>query len=454
LSGLRISEWVASGQALYEDDWIELANLNALPVEISGLVISNGRAGSPESHTLAQLSFIGANGYLKLIADGNPSLGPTHLAFSLDAEQEGIALFALNGTLLDVVEYFPQSTDISTVRDTGSVTGFGYRELPTGGFEMSPTDPAYLNALAIIRGLRVTAIMYNPIGGSDYEWIELRNVGTASFNLAGVHFVEGIDFVFSSLNLGPGQTVVLVRNLARFRARYGDGPIVAGVYGGNLDNSGEEIALRLPAPFDANVLTFDFNDAWYTSTDGSGHSLLVFDPLVKAFLWDEFETWIASPQSGGAPGGVVARTDTYSGWSAFYGAVTVNDDVDRDGVFALIEYGLGMNPLSPNGGDGQAGAPTVITQNGHAALRFWVPVNPSAPQGHGQAEATYRVQVSSGFPTWNTIATKSPGSAWAGVGAVSIGSAVGNFVPVTVEDTELLPPQPGRFLRLQMTWVP
>jgi hypothetical protein len=217
-------------------------------------------------------------------------------------------------------------------RNASSPSGFAFRELPTGGFEISSTDPAYLNALAMIRGLRITAIMYNPIGGSDYEWLEVRNVGSTAFNLNGVRFVEGIDFTFGSLTLGAGQNVVVVRNLARFRARYGDGPVVAGVYTGNLDNSGEELALQLPPPFDANVLTFDFDDMWYASTDGLGNSLLVFDPTVKARLWDERETWIASPQLGGTPGGSLARTDTYSGWSAFYGAVTVGDDKDRDGV--------------------------------------------------------------------------------------------------------------------------
>src|SRR4029453_4537549 len=106
--------------------------------------------------------------------------------------------------------YFEQTTDFSMARNPSSPSGFAFRELPTGGFEMAPTDPLYINALAMIRGLRVTAIMYNPIGGSDYEWIELRNVGTAAFDLAGVTFVEGIDFVFGPMPLGVGQGAVVV----------------------------------------------------------------------------------------------------------------------------------------------------------------------------------------------------------------------------------------------------
>lgn len=454
LSGLRISEWFTDGAARYEQDWIELANSNPLPVDVSGLILADGQAGSPDTHTLAPLSFIGPNGYIKLIADGDASAGPNHLGFSLDAEQESISLYTAAGALLDTVAYFDQTTDYSMARNPSSPSGFSFRELPTGGFEISTTDPAYINALAILRGLRITAIMYNPIGGSDYEWMELRNVGATAFDLNGVKFVEGIDFVFAPTTLGVGQTIVLVRNLDRFRVRYGNGPVVAGIYTGSLDNSGEEIAIQLPPPFDANVLTFDFSDLWYTSTDGLGNALLVSDPTVKAGLWDEKETWIASPQLGGAPGGFLARTDNYTGWSAFYGAVTVNDDRDRDGVGALVEYSLGMNPTSPNGGDGRLGTPGILTSNGRAALNFWVPANATAPQGHGQAEVTYRVQASSDMATWTNIATKGPGSPWAGSATIAVGLPSGNYFPIVVEDTELLSAQPRRYLRLQLTYTP
>jgi hypothetical protein len=454
LSGLRINEWFTDGKARYEEDWIELSNSNALPVDVSGLILADGQAGSPDTHTLAPLSFIGPNGYLKLIADGNTSLGPGHLGFRLDAEQESISIYAPGGALLDTVAYYPQTTDFSMARDGTSASGFGFRELPTGGFEISTTDSAYLNAMAMIRGLRITAMMYNPIGGSDYEWLELRNVGSTAFNLDGVHFVEGIDFTFPPMTLGAGQSIVLVRNLSRFRARYGDVPVVAGVYLGSLDNSGEEIAFQLPPPFDANVLTFDYSDAWYSSTDGLGYSLLVFDPTVKAQLWDERETWIASPQLGGMPGGAIARTDTYSGWSAFYGAVTVNDDMDRDGIGALTEYSLGMNPTSPNGGDGRAGSPTVSrTGNDKLALNFWVPTT-AAPQGHGQAEVTYRVQASNDLFNWTNLSTKAPNGSWSGSGVVTIGNPVGNYLPITIEDTEQITGQTRRFLRLQSSWTP
>ena len=44
-------------------------------------------------------------------------------------------------------------------------------------------------------GLRVTEIMYNPIGGDEYEFLELTNVGSLEVDLSGAAF-EGIDLRF------------------------------------------------------------------------------------------------------------------------------------------------------------------------------------------------------------------------------------------------------------------
>ena len=53
----------------------------------------------------------------------------------------------------------------------------------------------------------------------------------------------------------------------RGRGASGKTPVI-----GLLDNGGEKLALQLPPPFDANVLTLAYSDAWQPSTDGSGRS--------------------------------------------------------------------------------------------------------------------------------------------------------------------------------------
>ncbi|MES2568519.1 MAG: lamin tail domain-containing protein, partial [Verrucomicrobiota bacterium] len=341
----------------------------------------------------------------------------------------------------------PQTTDYSQGHDASGAPV--YYELPTAGLANGTGDPAYANALALLRGLRITEIMYNPAEGNDFEFIELRNVGPAAFNLNGVRFVNGITFTFSSLVLNPGQNVVLVANLARFRSRYGNGPNVAGVYSGRLDNSGEEIGLQLPPPFDARILSFDYSNAWQPGSNGAGKSLVILDPLVRASQWGESVAWLASPSVGGDPDGfTIATPDSFGAWTTFYNVAGSNLDTDRDGIPAAMEYALGLNPTAAADADGPASLPTPeLDATGHLVLNFAIPANAMAAQLHGFSDTVYSVQASNTLGSWTTIATKTFNTAWSGTANVTVGPAVGNWVPVSVRDASVLS---ARYLRLQV----
>lgn len=447
-SGVRINEWMASTGARYEDDWVELHNTSGLPALLTGLRLTDNVAGRPSGYVFPPLSFIGGNGFLRLI--GDESGAPGRLPFELDAQREELALLYPNGRFLDRVSFYPQTTDFSMGRDgTG---GYTFYELPTRGLANGTGEAGYANALAIIRGLRITEIMYNAIGGSDYDYLEFTNVGADPLDLNGVKFVEGVTFTFGPQVLGAGQSVVVVKHLTRFRNRYGLAPVVAGTYGGQLDNGGELLALQLPAPFDANILTFEYSDEWYPSSDGLGPAIAITNPALPAALWEEKDTWSAS-SSGGTPGGGLPRTDTFIGWMAGNGVLAVTDDRDRDTAASLVEFILGMDPNDGTGTHGIAGLPAGGTAvNGRATLSFLVPVNASAAQGHGFLDATIVVQAASAPQgPWTTIATKTMGANWSGTGTATVGSPAGEFVPVTIQDSAA--PGVKRFLRLGATWT-
>ena len=70
--------------------------------------------------------------------------------------------------------------------------------------------------------LAITEIMYNPLGGNNYEFIELKNVGEAEIAVGNMHFDEGVVFAFPPgyPPLAPGEFMVLVRDPASFAERY------------------------------------------------------------------------------------------------------------------------------------------------------------------------------------------------------------------------------------------
>ena len=96
-------------------------------------------------------------------------------------------------------------------------------------------------------GLSVTEIHYHPTAdgetdGDEFEFIELRNTGTASLNLLEVTFTDGIEFCFTAATwLEAGEFMVLASNATAFADRYGWEP--AATYERNLANGGEKIVL-------------------------------------------------------------------------------------------------------------------------------------------------------------------------------------------------------------------
>lgn len=162
-----------------------------------------------------------------------------------------------------------------------------------GPFLQQPED------LSGIADLRITEIMYDPIGGNDYEFVEVKNIGATTVNMAGVAFALGIEFAFPAGSTLPAhQSVVVVSNPTAFSERYPGVPI-AGPYGGQLDNGGEE--LLLTAPGGAPLLDFAYDDdaPWPTAAGGDGYSMVIVSPSSNP---GAPASWRASTYPNGSPG--------------------------------------------------------------------------------------------------------------------------------------------------------
>lgn len=189
--------------------------------------------------------------------------------------------------------------------------------------------------------LRITEIMYNPLPGpaggqfaaSDYEFIELQNIGTRPLPLAGYQLLQGVEFTFGDVTLQPGEYVVVVNNQAAFESRYGDAIPVAGEFTGNLNNAGEE--LQLVSPPDVIVQDFAFSDEWYATTDGEGLSLTIRDTGAPVEVWNTKDAWKASSRAGGTPGTADAPV--------------VPGDTNGDGQVDLVDLNNVRNHFGENG---------------------------------------------------------------------------------------------------------
>jgi len=240
--------------------------------------------------------------------------------------------------------------------------------------------------LGLHDSLRITELMYNPSGSDSIEFIELQNTGAAAIDLTGVRFTDGVDFVFPAMTLAPDQYVVVARDLAAFQAWYGTGINAIGNYDPDaLSNAGEEIVLRMPAPYDAAILRFEYNDNWYPSTDGDGPSLVINDPLGRRAAWQEKNGWHAGSVAGGSPGAadpiaelpvgavvineVLAHSDdpARGDWIELYN--TTGADIDISGWFLSDDIGQPQKFVIP-GNPGTPFAPgnTVLPAGGYLAF--------------------------------------------------------------------------------------
>ena len=181
------------------------------------------------------------------------------------------------------------------------------------------------------------------LGYSDadvFEFMEFTNVGSQNIDLMGVNFTSGISFVFNSTDpalryLAPGARTIIVRDLVAFQLRHGSlsDVLMAGIYSGKLDNSGEVLTLKAADETTIAEFTYDDAEPWPIDADGGGYTLVLND-LVAGAAYGDAASWRSSAVNGGSPGS--ANGERFSG--------NVLADTDHDGLTDLLEFALGSSP--------------------------------------------------------------------------------------------------------------
>lgn len=340
-----------------------------------------------------------------------------------------------------------------TQRSTWTMTSSG---TPLGLTWSAPTRMTYVvGTPASAANLIITELNYHPPAPStaaeladptfrndDFEFIEVRNISAGPIDLGGMAFINGIThYTLPPQVLAAGEYGVFVESLAAFRARYGNGPRVLGVYSDKLGNDGEPV--QLVSLTGANISTFTFNDIWYPTTDGAGATLLALNETTAGADLSNPLSWIASARPLGTPG-MANNTPNFAGWlrENFTTAALVNPllsaplaDADADGLTTLMEFALGLNPTVH---DAPAQLPAAgianVAGDGYMTLTF----RRRKPGG----DVIYRAMASSGLIAWSELTTTFGPPVDNGDGTES----------VTFRDTLKITDAPRRFMRLEISW--
>jgi hypothetical protein len=112
---LRLNEWMADPAD--GADWFEIYNTSNRPVDLSTISLTDDPSIVGQSQFIpAPLSFIGAGGFVKWVADADAGQGRNHVNFALDARGESLLVYSVNGasySLVDAVAYGVQSPNVS-----------------------------------------------------------------------------------------------------------------------------------------------------------------------------------------------------------------------------------------------------------------------------------------------------------------------------------------------------
>jgi hypothetical protein len=250
---------------------------------------------------------------------------------------------------------------IATYTYSGAPTA-AQRQLVLTQLQYHPAEPSTSEKSAIV------GVMTD-----EFEYLELLNIGPPSLTLSNASFTDGIVYTFPACVLTNGQRIIIAKNPQAFALRYPrTGLTVFGPYEGELNNSGEHLALCEASG--ETLFEFTWSDKWHPASDGDGRAMVVCDPEQQPVLGNA-ENWNVSASALGTPGVSVAG-ELYSSWASRYFSSDELDNVlisgpeadpDGDGAKNWVEYARGRDPWGSETELPNAQFTLTTSEHGHAA---------------------------------------------------------------------------------------
>jgi hypothetical protein len=117
----------------------------------------------------------------------------------------------------------------------------------------------------------INEIMFNPLGGAvSNEWIELRNVSTASVNVTGWRLTRGVDFTLPNASIPASGYLVIAADLAAFQLKYPAVSNVVAGWSGRLANTEETVELQTALGEVVNSVHYATEGDWARRERGHG----------------------------------------------------------------------------------------------------------------------------------------------------------------------------------------
>ncbi|MBX9851817.1 MAG: lamin tail domain-containing protein [Cytophagaceae bacterium] len=148
-----------------------------------------------------------------------------------------------------------------------------------------------------IASLAITEIMYNNGGNDTLEFIEVYNKGLTTATVGGYKFTDGVDFMFPTMTINPGQYVVIAVSPSLANAFFGISTTLQ--FSGALINNGEKLTIKNTTGDVIDSLTY--SNTWHWRTD-PGASLVLCNPLSDNSIGSNW----------GASGNFVGTYQTYN----------------------------------------------------------------------------------------------------------------------------------------------
>ncbi len=236
----------------------------------------------------------------------------------------------------------------------------------------------------------------------DFEFLELLNIGAETVNLAGVSFIDGIDYNFGpdDVFLPAGGRLLLVEDAAAFTKRYGAAraALIHDQWSGGLSNGGEHLILRSSTSGVIRSFSYSDDSPWPTAPDGDGPSLVLVDPFSNPDHSLAIN-WRASLNPGGEPG--ESNPPAYADWAAGHYTAAERADPAISGPLAnsdggplsnLLEYVFDLDPWLVDGLDVIETFTVNEAGQDYLAIRFTIAAD--------REDISYSGQVTSQLSTW------------------------------------------------------